>query len=80
MIVALVATVCQCGVLLPAGRVVGGPAIAVASDYDPAPSYAYAYNIQDSLTGDQKSQQESRNGDVVQGRYKSKAFSFSFVG
>lgn len=74
MIVAFVATVCHCGVLLPSSRFIGGPAVAVApavavSEYDPAPSYAFAYNIQDSLTGDQKSQQESRNGDVVQGSY-----------
>lgn len=76
MIIAFVATVCQCGVLLPAAprllgapgvAVAAAPAVAIATDYDPAPSYAYAYNIQDSLTGDQKSQQESREGDVVRG-------------
>lgn len=37
--------------------------------YDPNPSYSYAYEIQDHLTGDTKSQQESRQGDVVQGSY-----------
>lgn len=43
------------------------PAVAINTDYDPAPQYAFAYNIQDSITGDQKSQQETRDGDVVKG-------------
>ncbi|KAE8751107.1 hypothetical protein FOCC_FOCC002192 [Frankliniella occidentalis] len=38
-------------------------AVAVDTDYDPNPSYNYAYDIHDSLTGDAKSQQESRQGD-----------------
>lgn len=65
---------CHCGVLLPAQRFLGAPAVAavapavaINTDYDPAPQYAYAYNIQDSITGDQKSQQETRDGDVVKG-------------
>ncbi|KAF6207117.1 hypothetical protein GE061_018356 [Apolygus lucorum] len=48
------------------------PAIAktvVADEYDPHPQYSYAYDVQDALTGDSKSQQESRDGDVVQGSY-----------
>lgn len=68
--------VCHCGVLLPAQRLLGPPAVAavvpavaINTDYDPAPQYAYAYNIQDSITGDQKSQQETRDGDVVKGIY-----------
>ncbi|KAK3926888.1 Cuticle protein [Frankliniella fusca] len=43
--------------------------VAVDTDYDPNPAYNYAYDIHDSLTGDAKSQQESRQGDVVQGSY-----------
>lgn len=43
--------------------------VAVADDYDPNPQYSYAYDIQDSLTGDSKSQHETRSGDVVQGSY-----------
>ena len=43
--------------------------VAVDTDYDPNPQYSYAYDIQDALTGDSKSQQESRSGDVVQGSY-----------
>lgn len=42
---------------------------APVEDYDPNPQYSYAYDIQDALTGDSKNQQESRNGDVVQGSY-----------
>ncbi|XP_021693573.1 cuticle protein isoform X3 [Aedes aegypti] len=41
----------------------------VADEYDPNPQYSYSYGISDALTGDQKSQQESRSGDVVQGSY-----------
>ncbi|KAF6207142.1 hypothetical protein GE061_018381 [Apolygus lucorum] len=41
----------------------------VSDEYDPHPQYSYAYDIQDALTGDSKSQHESRDGDVVQGSY-----------
>nr|AYA49965.1 cuticular protein 76 [Leptinotarsa decemlineata] len=41
----------------------------VSEEYDPHPQYNYAYDIQDGLTGDSKSQQESRDGDVVHGSY-----------
>nr|CAD7609277.1 unnamed protein product [Timema genevievae] len=43
--------------------------VAVDTDFDPHPQYSYAYDIQDALTGDSKSQHESRDGDVVQGSY-----------
>ncbi|XP_067013179.2 cuticle protein 21-like [Anabrus simplex] len=43
--------------------------VAVDTDYDPNPSYSYSYDVQDALTGDSKGQQESRQGDVVQGSY-----------
>ncbi|XP_012060232.1 PREDICTED: larval cuticle protein A2B-like, partial [Atta cephalotes] len=39
------------------------------TNYDPHPQYSYAYNVQDTLTGDAKSQHESRNGDIVSGSY-----------
>lgn len=42
---------------------------APAEDYDPNPQYSYGYDIQDGLTGDSKSQSETRSGDVVQGSY-----------
>lgn len=38
-------------------------------DYDANPQYSFSYDVQDSLTGDSKSQQETRSGDVVQGQY-----------
>ncbi|XP_068909650.1 cuticle protein 19.8-like [Tenebrio molitor] len=41
----------------------------VADEYDPHPQYSYGYDIQDGLTGDSKNQQETRDGDVVQGSY-----------
>ncbi|CAG9762577.1 unnamed protein product [Ceutorhynchus assimilis] len=43
--------------------------VAKAEDYDPHPQYSYGYDIQDALTGDSKSQSETRDGDVVQGSY-----------
>ena len=42
---------------------------AVDADFDPHPQYSYAYDVHDSLTGDAKSQQETRDGDLVQGSY-----------
>ncbi|XP_014245734.1 larval cuticle protein A3A-like [Cimex lectularius] len=41
----------------------------VADEYDPHPQYSYAYDVQDALTGDSKSQHETRDGDVVHGSY-----------
>jgi hypothetical protein len=58
IIVCLLVAAVRCG-LVPAVR----------TDYDPHPQYTFAYNIRDALTGDAKSQQESRSGDVVQGSY-----------
>ena len=46
------------------------PVAAVKSiDYDPNPHYSYTYSVNDALTGDSKSQSESRHGDVVNGEY-----------
>lgn len=68
VVLAAFVVVGHCGIL--PGHLVAAPApyAAINTDYDPAPQYAYAYNIQDSLTGDYKSQQESRDGDVVKGK------------
>ncbi|XP_046744615.1 larval cuticle protein A2B-like [Diprion similis] len=41
----------------------------VDADYDPNPQYSYSYDVHDTLTGDVKSQEETRNGDAVQGSY-----------
>jgi Insect cuticle protein len=76
---ALIVAVCQCGVLLShparfaaAPLPLAAPAAVLNTEFDPAPQYTYAYNVQDSLTGDQKSQQETRDGDVVKGKAKRK--------
>ncbi|KAG7209625.1 hypothetical protein KM043_011276 [Ampulex compressa] len=70
------------GVLAPAASLAytAGPAVVaplakavvaktVDADYDPHPQYSYAYDVRDSLTGDDKSQHETRDGDIVQGSY-----------
>ncbi|XP_055618821.1 cuticle protein-like [Toxorhynchites rutilus septentrionalis] len=41
----------------------------VAEEFDAHPQYSYSYGISDALTGDSKSQQESRDGDLVRGFY-----------
>ena len=38
-------------------------------EYDPHPQYKFGYDVEDALTGDSKSQVETRDGDVVQGEY-----------
>ncbi|XP_026735982.1 larval cuticle protein A2B-like [Trichoplusia ni] len=38
-------------------------------EFDAHPKYSFAYDVQDGLTGDSKTQHESRDGDVVQGSY-----------
>ncbi|RZF32078.1 hypothetical protein LSTR_LSTR013882 [Laodelphax striatellus] len=45
------------------------PAVVAPEPYDPHPQYSYSYAVQDPVTGDTKQQQESRDGDVVQGSY-----------
>ena len=52
-----------------AGVVPIAPAVAHIDNYDPHPQYSFAYNVHDTITGDAKSQHESRNGDVVTGHY-----------
>lgn len=38
-------------------------------EYDAHPHYSYTYSVNDALTGDNKAQSESRDGDVVTGQY-----------
>ncbi|XP_058797744.1 larval cuticle protein A2B-like [Phymastichus coffea] len=45
------------------------PILAKLEEYNSHPQYTYAYDVQDSLTGDSKAQYETRDGDVVQGSY-----------
>lgn len=43
--------------------------VPVQVQYQPDASYTFAYQVQDQITGDSKSQEETRQGDVVKGRY-----------
>lgn len=45
------------------------PVLARTELDDAYPQYQYAYNVHDSLTGDSKTQEESRDGDIVKGSY-----------
>ncbi|XP_058984584.1 larval cuticle protein A2B-like [Musca domestica] len=38
-------------------------------EYDPHPQYKFGYDVQDSISGDSKTQVEERDGDVVRGEY-----------
>ncbi|CAL8137588.1 unnamed protein product [Orchesella dallaii] len=40
-----------------------------AEPFDPHPQYNFGYSVSDSLTGDQHSHHETRDGGVVQGQY-----------
>ncbi|XP_055540594.1 larval cuticle protein A3A-like [Wyeomyia smithii] len=49
---------------------VAAPAALVKTEeYDAHPQYSFSYDVQDALTGDNKQQHETRDGDVVQGQY-----------
>lgn len=45
------------------------PQVYTPLNYDPNPQYTFGYDINDPYTGDSKSQQETRTGDLVQGSY-----------
>lgn len=45
------------------------PIVKAVEAYDAHPQYSFAYDVQDALTGDSKTQHETRDGDVVQGSY-----------
>lgn len=45
-----------------------GSSVTSSEDYDAHPQYSFAYDVRDSLTGDDKQQEEKRDGDVVQGQ------------
>ncbi|XP_047511334.1 larval cuticle protein A2B-like [Pieris napi] len=54
----------------PVAKYAVAPVAKVAvEEYDHHPQYSFAYDVQDGLTGDSKTQHESRDGDVVQGSY-----------
>ena len=52
-----------------AAPVLAAPAVVSKVEYDANPHYSYTYSVADALTGDNKSQSESRQGDVVTGQY-----------
>ena len=45
------------------------PLVSVDSLHDPNPQYSYSYSVNDATTGDAKSQEETRSGDIVRGSY-----------
>ncbi|XP_059473474.1 cuticle protein 19.8-like [Neocloeon triangulifer] len=53
----------------PAYGYAAAPAIAKTVEFDAHPQYSYAYSVSDALTGDNKEQHETRDGDVVRGSY-----------
>ncbi|XP_017883728.1 cuticle protein 19.8-like [Ceratina calcarata] len=66
--------VARAGIIGPGAAAVATTAglpstIVRAENYDPNPQYSFSYSVADSLTGDNKAQEETRNGDVVQGSY-----------
>lgn len=62
----------QAAPVVPAAPVIQAVPIAQAAkleEFESYPQYSYAYNVEDSLTGDSKTQEETREGDVVKGSY-----------
>jgi Insect cuticle protein len=55
------------GLAAPVGY--AAPAVVKTVEYDANPHYSYTYSVNDASTGDNKSQSESRQGDVVTGQY-----------
>lgn len=57
--------------ILPAAPVLAKAAVVAKSidEIDAHPQYRYAYRVSDALTGDNKAQEEIRDGDVVKGFY-----------
>lgn len=53
----------------PVAKIAAVAPVAKVEEYDAHPQYSFAYDVQDSLTGDSKTQHETRDGDVVQGSY-----------
>lgn len=47
-----------------------GSKVTLSEDYDDHPQYSFSYDVRDSLTGDDKHQEEKRDGDLVQGQVR----------
>lgn len=71
MILAAIIALSRGGVVGASGVVAAPAVLAKVSDatIDPNPQYSFAYDVQDALTGDSKSQVESRANGVVRGQY-----------
>ncbi|XP_033214115.1 uncharacterized protein LOC117171164 [Belonocnema kinseyi] len=62
--------VCKVIIFLGVAVLVQGAVVELAQPVEDAvPQYSFAYDVQDALTGDSKSQFETRTGDVVRGSY-----------
>ncbi|XP_043653714.1 larval cuticle protein A1A isoform X1 [Drosophila teissieri] len=68
--------VAHCAVLRTAAPVAVAPApvpvlakTVELEEVDPHPQYTYSYDVQDTLSGDNKGHVEERDGDVVRGEY-----------
>ncbi|KAF5291140.1 hypothetical protein FQA39_LY14382 [Lamprigera yunnana] len=48
---------------------IAGAAVVPDTEFDPHPKYTFDYKVADPITGDVKSQMESRDGDIVKGKY-----------
>lgn len=68
-VIARAAPVVAAPVLARAAPVVAAPVIAKSAEFDAYPQYHFGYNVNDALTGDNKAQEETREGDVVRGSY-----------
>ncbi|KOX67212.1 Cuticle protein [Melipona quadrifasciata] len=75
---AVVVTVVRAGIIGPSAGIIApastalpqaAAAIVRTENFDPNPQYSFSYSVADGLTGDNKAQEETRNGDVVQGSY-----------
>ncbi|XP_053616048.1 larval cuticle protein A3A-like [Plodia interpunctella] len=53
----------------PVANIVAPIAKVAVEEYNSHPQYSFTYDVQDGLTGDSKTQHETRDGDVVQGSY-----------
>uniref|UniRef100_A0A182F0N5 Uncharacterized protein n=1 Tax=Anopheles albimanus TaxID=7167 RepID=A0A182F0N5_ANOAL len=69
MMVFVVLAAVAVGVNSVAIGVAAPAAIVKTEEYDAHPQYSFSYDVKDSLTGDNKQQHETRDGDVVQGQY-----------
>ncbi|PSN41654.1 hypothetical protein C0J52_10493 [Blattella germanica] len=51
------------------GALTGGRPSAADTDFDNSPQYTFTYRVTDVETGDSKAQEETRQGDTVEGSY-----------